>query len=590
LQWKKSPVADYTLESMSLDRIPLIIGVTGHRELHPEDVSRVQSGLREFFENLQRRFPHTPLLLLSSMCQGADRLAARIAIETPGVSLAVVLPWPEGQCEEERCRGGDRAEFDALMVNADHTISLPLPDGVNAEELGVVPAKRQECFEAVSRYITRHCQVLVAIWNGVESDQSQTWQVIQWHVNGTEAPFAAGLTHLDNPETGPLHHLPVRRGGDALPPAAGSRNHDPRPAVWDDKVFLQLVGNFDRFNADVLTLGSKLEKGMATSCSYVFSEDEQKALPKHLRYLLSRFALADQLAILWQKKSRHILLAILGIILVTVASFESYAHVAPDNVALLVAYAFLMGAGLGFIWWTRKKRYYNRYLDDRALAEAMRVHLFWKLAEVRESASDYYLRTYRSQLDWIRAALRSWSVQSGEHDCGCSTTEDHAVSLTGLEQVRTHWMMSQLEYFEGATVRDHARAHRCHVWIKCLLGTSTAAIVFQSARLLFANAHHQHLGHDHLTHWLIIVIAMGGVLAGLCHEYAEKCLFEKQSRSYAWMAALYRTALSRFDALVKDGKVKEARDLIRELGGEALAENADWVIYHREHEPQMRTH
>ena len=93
-----------------------------------------------------------------------------------------------------------------------------------------------------------------------------------------------------------------------------------------------------------------------------------------------------------------------------------------------------------------------------------------------------------------------------------------------------------------------------------------------------------------MTHAFIMIIAMGGVLAGLCHEYLEKRLFEKQARSYGWMASLYQTALNRFDPLVEKGEFAQAQSLIRELGREALAENADWVIYHREREPEMKGH
>ncbi len=575
---------------MSLDRIPLIIGITGHRELHPDDVARVESQLRHFFEELQGKFPHTPLLLLSSMGEGADRLAARVAVETPGVSLAVVLPWPGGVCENLWHRGGERTEFDALVANASHTICLPLPDGVMEDDLCSSLEQQQKCFAEAGRYITRHCQLLVAIWNGVESKESQTWQVIQWHVNGTAAPFAAGLTHLDNPETGPLHHLTARRSGEVSVIAAKSGADDACPKVLDNKVFLQLVGNFDRFNEDAMAMGAKLEQGMTTSRGYVFSESEQKALTQPLQFLLSRFALADQLAGYWQKKSQRVLLATLVFIFLTVASFESYAHVAPDNVVLLVAYPLMMIAGVCYVWWTRRKRFYNRFLDDRALAEAMRVHLFWKLAGVHENAADFYLRTYRSQLDWIRAALRAWSLQSGEHDGGGFSPEVRPQSLKALQQVRSHWMENQQTFFERNTKRDHDHAHRCHVWAKRFLGLSMVAVLFQSVRLLVADSHDEHVGHDHLTHGIIILIAISGVLAGLYHEYAEKRLFEKQSRSYAWMASLYKIAITRFDALVKVEKLEDARDLIRELGREALAENADWVIYHRENEPDIRTH
>ncbi len=567
---------------MSLDRIPLIIGITGHRKLLSEDVARVEEQLRKFFEDLQKKFPHTPLLLLSSMGEGADRLAARIAVETPGVSLAAVLPWPKGVCEEAWHRGGDRAEFQALMDNAVHTICLPHPADSTAAELCASQEVQQKRFADVSRYITRHCQILVAIWSGEESPRSQTWKVIQWHRQGTDAPFAAGLSHLDSPETGPLHHLTVRGGS---PPAELSQDEQARY-----QAFLQMAGNFDRFNADTMKLGAKLEAGMAISRGYVFPDAEQSKLPKHLQFLLSRFALADQLAVYWQEKSLHVLLVIFGMIFLTVASFEGYAHVMPERMFMLVAYPVLLASGLAYAWWTRRQRCYNRYLDDRALAEAMRVHLFWKLAGVLENAADFYLRTCRSQLDWIRAALRSWSLQSGEHDCECPTAAGATLSPAALQQIRDRWMEDQRKFFQKNTRRDHDNANYFHIRAKICLGISMMGILIQLARLYHAYLHHEHLGHDGMTHLLIIVIAMGGLLAGLCHEYAEKRLFEKQSRSYQWMASLYQTALTRFDVLVKEGSVNDIRDLMRELGREALAENADWVIYHREQEPEMKGH
>ena len=153
-------------------------------------------------------------------------------------------------------------------------------------------------------------------------------------------------------------------------------------------------------------------------------------------------------------------------------------------------------------------------------------------------------------------------------------------------------MADQQKFFAKNTKRDHEKAHRCHLWARGFLCLSLAATGIQSLRLLHAylHGHSDHAGHDGWTHAFIMIIAMGGLLAGLCHEYLEKRLFEKQSRSYKWMASLYQAALNRFDNLIAKNQTEEIPGLIRELGREALAENADWVIYHREHEPEMRGH
>ena len=569
--------------------LPLVVAVTGHRSLHPDDVPRVEAQLRDFFTGLMRAYENTPLLLLSALGPGADQLAAKVATEMPGVDLAVILPWPLGLCDDQRHRGGDTETFKTLLDQAEHVICLPLPDGVNESDLAGSPDLQQRCFEAVGHYLIRHCQALVAIWDGVESVESQTWQVIRWHREGTSAPFALEASHLDEPETGPVWHFPARRGATTAPIEKTDVIDEPSEDLL--RAFGEIAKNFDRFNRDTAEYGSRLATGMKTSKGYLFPETEQAALSPPLGFLLDRFALADQLAIWWQSVTYRALITILALIFLTVTLFECYAHVAPGQVILLVGYPLLFGFGWMVVWLARRWRIYNRYLDFRALAEAMRVHLFWKLAGLSENAADYYLRSCRSQLDWIRAALRVWTVQSGEHDCLCSCPVEIAPAAAALSQVRERWMADQQKFFAKNEKRDIGKVHLCHRWARGFLCLSLGATVVQSMRLLWAYWHHaHHIGHDGLTHAFIMVIAMGGVLAGLCHEYLEKRLFEKQARSYGWMASLYQTALNRFDLLSEKGETRQIQVLIRELGREALADNADWVIYHREREPEMKGH
>lgn len=570
--------------------LPLIVAVTGHRALHPGDVPRVEGQLHDFFRGLMETYVNTPLLLLSALGPGADRLAAKVALGMPGIDLAAILPWPQGLCGDLRHRGGDVSEFEALVAKADHVICLPLPDGVIESDLASSPDIQQRCFETVGRYLTRHCQALIAIWDGVESGTSQTWQVIRWHREGTEAPFAAGISLLDEPETGPVWRFPARRDGTSAPLA--DTNVIPEASKKLLHGFQEIAKNFDRFNRDAAEYGHRLSPGMETSKGYLFPKTEQAALSFPLRFLLARFALADQLAIWWQSMSYRALIAILVLIFLTVTLFECYAHVAPGQTALLVGYPLLFGFGWMVVWLARRWRIYNRYLDFRALAEAMRVHLFWKLAGLNENAADFYLRSCRSQLDWIRSALRVWTVQSGEHDCRSGCPVNSAIDAAILRQVRERWMDNQQKYFAKNETRNQDRVHRCRLWSRVFLGISLAATAIQTLRLLWAYWHHDGhpIGHEGTTHVFIMIIAMGGLLAGLCHEYLEKRLFEKQARSYGWMASLYRTALNRFDPLVEKGKLAEVQSLIRELGREALAENADWVIYHREREPEMKAH
>jgi hypothetical protein len=58
----------------------LVIGATGHRDLRDEDVPGLEDAVAAIFDRIRERYPHTPLVLLSALAEGADRLAARVAV------------------------------------------------------------------------------------------------------------------------------------------------------------------------------------------------------------------------------------------------------------------------------------------------------------------------------------------------------------------------------------------------------------------------------------------------------------------------------------------------------------------------------
>ncbi|HYG56481.1 MAG TPA: hypothetical protein VD902_00140, partial [Symbiobacteriaceae bacterium] len=116
-------------------RIPLILGITGHRDLRPEDVPMLEARIAGIIKELQADFPNTPLLLLSPLAEGADRLVARVAV-TMGVGLVVPLPMPQSEYECD-FQGHDSTEeneaslleFRTLLGQADLCFELPFAAG-----------------------------------------------------------------------------------------------------------------------------------------------------------------------------------------------------------------------------------------------------------------------------------------------------------------------------------------------------------------------------------------------------------------------------------------------------------------------------
>jgi len=66
-------------------RIHLILGITGDRDIPQEDVDKLKEKIKDIFNELKSKYPHTPFLLLTPLAEGADRIAAKAAIIAPRI-------------------------------------------------------------------------------------------------------------------------------------------------------------------------------------------------------------------------------------------------------------------------------------------------------------------------------------------------------------------------------------------------------------------------------------------------------------------------------------------------------------------------
>ena len=108
--------------------IPLVLGVTGHRDLRPEDRDRLKDKVRSVLQDLQTEFARRPLLLLSPLAEGADRLVAEVALEL-GAELIAPLPLPREEYEKDFETEASRSEFAHQLGQARAWFDLPLVEG-----------------------------------------------------------------------------------------------------------------------------------------------------------------------------------------------------------------------------------------------------------------------------------------------------------------------------------------------------------------------------------------------------------------------------------------------------------------------------
>ncbi len=60
-------------------KCPLLVGFTGHRDLVPAELPALEAAVEELLTDVAAAHPHTPLIVLTGLADGADRLAAAAA-------------------------------------------------------------------------------------------------------------------------------------------------------------------------------------------------------------------------------------------------------------------------------------------------------------------------------------------------------------------------------------------------------------------------------------------------------------------------------------------------------------------------------
>jgi len=727
--------------------IPLVVGVTGHRDIRDDDRDALTKSLRKLFRHLTawspaRPFPFppsrhihlsrspTPLLLLTPLAEGADRLVARVAIEF-GAKLVVALPLPREGYEKDFTppdRSADEntrslAEFHELMSpeHAVRVIDLPqVPAAAGGHHTLDAHTRRNLQYALVGAYVARQAQVLIALWDGNPPQDDKpggTADIVAFRRTGKFAalpesllahlaqvpePFRIYDSPLDPPDTGAVHHLVTPRKDRDLPTTLRPfGEHILAPAAYDHHAhsrrhyFAQLTRierQIHTFNHEALAVRERCAPAIAENAQSLYptadtsagsgdassAQPPLRALSEPLTRLRRAFALADTLAMQYQRSTYRAFKRVLWLGFVAVLMFEMYAELYQgvnnsegDRLLGLMAYVLFLGLADWVYVWVRAHDIQNRFQDYRALAEGLRVQFYWRLAGLGHAASDYYLRKQRDELTWIRNAIRAWGLSTAtpQH------ADPHAADHLWVESQHRYYVtrarprdLTELARFRergsgviGASIaaagawcvlaawhRVVPICSRCHlsqidimpfpIWMLLwlipalagltfawhlffrvedeaadyeptagslvwTLGTQQAVMGFalgaiaigalsiagpQLARRIAAGLadsgwrawlHFAAAPHA----WFVTSLVLTALAGTLLHVYADKRAYAGHARQYRRMGEVFERAYSHLGAQSMRGDPPHVvRGLVLELGKEALAEHADWVLLHRD--------
>lgn len=547
--------------------IPIIVGVTGHRDIPPQDEPKLRDALHTKLQELKNKYLHSPLYLLSGLAQGSDQLAAEVALDV-GYKLVATLPMPQALYEEDFNTPELLDRFNRLIAKADQVLVCPLENSTNIS--------RDQRYLALGRYIACHAQIVIALWDGVSEQIAPDGQ-LKVLTGGTadvvrlcrgNAP-ADTVDILVQPDSARVEHLWVRRekqnslGNEIIEHPVGSWAE---PADKQEKQVNSRIDNMlnaiDQFN----DYGKKVpDDAIAESKKWLLSGNPPASVTTIVALSIEAYSLADAAARARQNERAKVVKSISFLTIAAILCQQIYSG--PDmQWQWFAAYTGFAALALWvFIYFFRgRHKREEQYLDWRSLAEGLRVQFFWRAAGVDDSVADHYLTGDRDELEWIRQAVRNMAI-------GAPAIDDPAA----MQWVREAWLKDQKDYFEKKTPENFSNHVRFNRLTQGFFFTAFVLIT------LTLPAHLQGMS-DAVLNALNLASAMSFIMAAMLKTYAEQMAYEEQYNRYQVMGTLFKRALDHYDALMKEGNIEGAKLVLLKIGQEALAENAGWLRLHRQ--------
>ena len=567
--------------------LPLVIGVTGHRDLVLQDLPRIRESLGTLFACLRRQYPHTPLRVLSPLAEGADRLVAKVALEH-GAELVVPLPMTETEYRKDF--PATLPEFDTLKARASIVYTLPRPAEAGSGDADLSGPRRDACYENVGLHVVKHSQLIVALWDGTPAaDRGGTAHIVEYALSGSwdrasslcvsqDSTNNKAVWHLRIPrlnsqsspdtEVIPQYYSAVWRFGDAhtreLPFTAADRGWPKFQFGW--------LHSIQVFNKEAVSLSpGHIEKGL--DALLPAGIDSKRIDPSDR--MVRTFVAADLISQKYQKTTYKLWKWIFVMAGTMILSFESYTRLWPHGPLLLVYPAAFIAMTIAYSILSRR-RLDDRFIDARVLAEALRVAIYWRLSGIPESIIDQYLGRHIAAIGWLPNSI-----------LGLLTLPPPDIKYAQREGLRVadkFWVDRQLAYYEHQSTRQGMRVRLYRRFAGSLYGlTLVFSVVVAVYGVVVTKP-------SPLRNLLIMLMASGPAVAALWIAYAEKQGWEKHVKEYARNAALFAHAhklIENFAASQAPAAFSHIQRVLLELGKEAITENAEWAVLHRVKPPAI---
>ena len=575
------------------ERLPLVISVTGHRDPVDTQSDSLRASIESLLAELDALAPHTPIVALSPLADGADRIFSQACLEfrgrrrgwslsddpRGGLALVAVLPMEQAEYEPDFATADSRQKFRTLLEQSEFHFPISMPNDVTSADLAAErerdPAWREERplrdaqYTRLGQFIAMQSNLVVAMWDGLDIGLAGgTGAIVGFCARGRlergTIPFRTAIKELEPNDPTPVAWIPMRRRrskGDTALVAIGPDLASQVQRCWDaipnrEHLPQDPPPSWSRLVADLRWLDRLNERIAAAGEGYP-PDGPPTPIDSRFRKLDAAASTAKQRLL---RTMRSLLIAVVLTILALQATTAWAWWVWPM--------AYLLGLLLVWLGYrVIKKRGLERQAADlRLLAEALRVQRHWLQAGIVEQASDHYLAHRSIEIPVLRRFMRGATVDAfepiGPHEPDSAPTARAAIEP---------WLIRQRDWIGRTIGRLEARRRRS-TWV---LRATMALVVLLAVASLWMSL--STAVPDELFAWVDFLCG-GTLTVSLGVGFWQKLRGDEEDlRRYRSMAVIFRDAAER--AQRADCS---ATDILRAVGKEALDEQAAWHALHRE--------
>ena len=527
------------------NKIPIVIGVSGHRRLRPQDLPALRAAVRERLVSVQAQNPHSPLVMLCSLAEGADLLCAD-AGEELGIPLIAALPLPREEYEKDFSPEGKR-RLDHHCTRADQ-IFVPS----RSEALPPEASSRNDAYRQTGIYVSAHCHVLLALWDGKPGKYGcGTAEAVDFALKGSCSP-ENGLPVRCSANT-LVWHVLTPRGDDETGLAGEIR------VLGNQQAVQEILKNTDEFN--------RLAEKTAPSAQSLLPEVETD--DSILRRMLRVYEAASELTERNARQYRQILAALAVISALIATAFLLYDEAEAIGLILVIGLLLLLAWLLQR--YAGRSDCLRRYIEYRVLAESLRVSIYLRYAGSGIRAENLLSWTQQEETAWVLDALSALRA-------GCPPEREHEIRECWVEQQRAYHQTGEKKTRQKTRISDRIvrTALRISIllYLLALLFELFCGGVLTDPLLSAANA------EDWRTLLKIVLGSISALTLFVANYYGRLSL----SRVLSDHGKMERFFARMSERLLEEGQTDA---LLTTLAREELIENGNWSSYERDNAPEI---